>query len=36
MIKDCSAELSPKKKRENVGILKKQRGVYPNPTSFVI
>ena len=25
-----------KNKRENVGILKKQGGVYPNPTSFVI
>ena len=24
------------KKRENVGILKKQGGVYPNPISFVI
>ena len=30
-------EAPPKKKRENVGILKKQGGgVYPNPTSFVI
>ena len=25
-----------KRKRENVGILKKQGGVYPNPISFVI